>query len=344
MATADQPQKPTDRPSPEALLQMTTGHWISQAIYAAAKLGIADLVKDGPKLCEELAQATEVHPHRLYRLLRALASVGVFREEEDGRFGLTPLAEYLQTGVPGSLRALVIMRSELQYQAWGEVLHSLKTGETAFNRVFGQELFPYLTQHPRAAAVFEEAMTTYTTQVAATVVAAYDFSQFGTLVDVGGGYGTLLTAILQAHPAPRGVLFDLPHVVQAAQQRLAAAGLTERCAIQAGDFFEAVPSGGDAYLVKWIIHDWDDERSIVLLKNCHRAMTRHSKLLVVEAVIPPGNTSFFHKWMDLTMLVMLGGRERTEAEYHALFEAAGFKLTQITPTTSEMSVLEGVRA
>jgi hypothetical protein len=323
---------------------MTTGHWISQAIYAAAKLGIADLVKEGPKLCEELAQATGVYSQRLYRLLRALASVGVFREGEDGRFGLTPLAEYLQTDVPGSLRALVIMRSELQYRAWGEVLQSLKTGETAFNLVFGQELFPYLTQHPTAATVFEEAMTNYTRRIAAAVVAGYDFSQFGTLVDVGGGYGTLLTAILQAHPALRGVLFDLPHVTEDAQKRIAVAGLTERCAIQAGDFFEAVPQGGDAYLVKWIIHDWDDEHSIALLKNCHRAMTGHSKLLVVEAVIPPGNTPFFHKWMDLTMLVITGGRERTEAEYRALLESAGFKLTQIIPTASEMSVIEGVRA
>jgi hypothetical protein len=302
------------------------------------------LVKDGPKPCEELAQATGTHPQTLYRLLRALASVDVFHEGKDGRFGLTPLAEYLQSGVLGSLRAFAIMQSELQYRAYGEVLHSVKTGETAFNLVCGQEVFPYLTQHPTAAAVFDEAMTGYTTQVAATVAAAYDFSQFGTLVDVGGGYGTLLTAILQAHPVPRGVLFDLPHVVEAARQRLGAAGLTERCAIQAGDFFEAVPPGGDAYLLKWIVHDWDDERSIILLKNCHRAMTMHSKLLVVEAVIPPGNTPFFHKWMDLTMLVMAGGRERTEAEYRTLFEAAGFKLTQIIPTSSEMSVIEGVRA
>src|SRR4030095_3664859 len=159
MATADQLlQKPTDRSSPEALLQMTTGHWISQAIYAAAKLGIADLVKEGPKLCEELAQATEVHPHRLFRLLRALASVGVFREEENGRFGLTPLAAYLQTGVPGSLRAYALLQ-EYQYRTWGEILHSLQTEETAFKRIFGQELFPYLTEHPAAAAVFNEAMT-----------------------------------------------------------------------------------------------------------------------------------------------------------------------------------------
>jgi hypothetical protein len=323
---------------------MITGFWISQAIYAAAKLGIADLVKEGPKPCEELAQATGTQPQTLYRLLRALASIGVFHESEEGCFGLTPSAAYLQTGVPGSLRAFAIMHSELLYRPHGEVLYSMQTGETAFNHVCGQELFPYLTQHPAAATIFDEAMTSYTTQVAGAVVAAYDFSQFGTLVDVGGGQGTLLTAVLQASPALRGVLFDLPHVAEDAKRRLAAAGLAERCTISGGDFFAAVPSGGDAYLLKWIIHDWDDERSVTLLKHCHQAMTAHGKLVVVEAVIPPGNTPSFHKWMDLNMLVVTGGRERTAAEYHALFEAAGFKLTQIIPTSSEMSVIEGVRA
>jgi O-methyltransferase domain len=224
------------------------------------------------------------------------------------------------------------------------VLHSLKTEETAFDSVFGKPLFPYLTEHPVAAAVFDEAMTNLTRQVTAAVVAAYDFSHFGTLVDVGGGAGTLLTGILRANPALRGVLFDLPHVAEDAQKRIAAAGLAERCAIQAGDFFPAVPQGGDAYLLRWIIHDWDDERAVTILKQCRRAMTARSKLLVVEAVIPLGNTPFFHKWIDLTMLVMLGGRERTAAEYRALFEAAGFKLTQIIPTASEMSVIEGIQA
>jgi hypothetical protein len=343
MSSPDQPQKPTDRPSPEVLLQMITGFWTSQAILAAAKLGIADLVKDGPRSCEELAQSTGVRPQALYRLLRALASIGVFREGEEGRFGLTPLAGYLQTGVPGSLRAFALLQ-EYQYRPWEAVLHSLQTEETAFDYVFGQPLFPYLTAHPVAAAVFDEAMTNITMQVTAAVVAAYDFAQFGTLVDVGGGSGALLTGILTAHPTLRGVLFDVPHVAEDARPRIAAAGLVERCVIQAGDFFQAVPPGGDAYLLKWILHDWDDERAVTILTHCHRVMTARSKLLVIEAVLPPGNTPFFHKWMDLTMLVITGGRERTEAEYRVLFEAAGFQLTQITPTASEMSVIEGVRA
>ncbi len=221
MSIADQPEKPTDLPSPEVLLQMITGFWTSQAILAVAKLGIADLLKDGPKPYEELAQSTGVRPQALYRLLRALASVGVFREGEEGRFGLTPLAGYLQTGVPGSLRAFALLQ-EYQYRPWEEVLHSLQTEETAFKCVFGQELFPYLTAHPTAAAVFDEAMTNMTMQVAAAVVAAYDFAPFGTLVDVGGGSGALLTGILTAHPALRGVLFDVPHVAEDAQQRMSA--------------------------------------------------------------------------------------------------------------------------
>ena len=343
MSIPEHPQPPKDLASPEVLLQMITGFWTSQAIYAAAKLGIADLLKDEPKPCEDLAQATGVRPKALYRLLRALASVGVFHEEEDGRFGLTPLASYLQTGVPGSLRAFTLLQ-EYQYRPWGEVLHSLQTEETAFKMVFGQELFPYLTEHPAAAAVFNEAMTNMTMQVAAAVVAAYDFTQFGTLVDVGGGSGSLLMTILRANPALRGILFDVPHVVEEAQKKIAGAGLAERCRVEAGDFFQAVPPAGDAYLLKWIIHDWDDAQSVTILRNCHRAMAKNGKLLLVEAVIPRGNASSFPKFMDLTMLVVVGGHERTEAEYRALFEAAGFELTQIIPTSSEMSVIEGVRA
>jgi precorrin-6B methylase 2 len=187
-------------------------------------------------------------------------------------------------------------------------------------------------------------MTNMTMQVAAAVVAAYDFTQFGTLVDVGGGSGSLLMAILRANPALRGILFDVPHVVEEAQRRITAAGLAERCRVEAGDFFQVVPPAGDAYLLKWIIHDWDDEQSVRVLKNCHRAMAKSGKLLLVEAVIPRGNVSAFPKFMDLTMLVIAGGHERTEAEYHALLAAAGFRLTSITPTQSEMSVIEAVPA
>ncbi len=344
MSTQTENKNSTDVPPSVALLQMVTGYWVSQTIYVAAKLRIADLLKDGPKSCDELAKATETHARSLYRLLRALASMGVFVEVADHRFGLTPLAEYLQTEVPGSMRALAIMHGEEHYLAWGSVLHSVKTSETAFDHVFGMGFFQYLTQNPEVAAIFDDAMTGYTAQVSTAVVAAYDFSQFGTIVDVGGGYGTLITAILKANPTMKGVLFDLPHVAEDAKKRIEVAGLTGRCEVVAGDFFASVPSSGDAYLLKWIIHDWDEERAVAILNNCYRAMTENSKLLLVEAVIPHGNTPFFHKFMDLTMLVIAGGRERTEAEYRALLEAAGFRLTQIIPTPSEMSVIEAVRA
>jgi SAM-dependent methyltransferase len=336
----------TSVPPPVALLQMVTGYWVSQVIYVAAKLGIADLLKDGPKSSDELAQATGTHARSLYRLLRALASVGVFAEAEDGRFGLTPLGECLQTGSPGSVRAITINHGERLYRAWGDLLHSVRTGEIAFNHIFGMDLWQYAAQNPEAAALVTEAMAEFTTQVSTAVVTAYDFSRFSKIVDVGGGNGTLLLSILQANPQMSGVLFDLPYVVEDARKHIDAAGLTGRCAFVAGDFFEFVSSGGDAYILKNIIHDWDDERALKILQNCHRAMTENGKLLLVEGVIPPGNEPSFGKLVDLNMLVMAGGCERTEDEYRALFAAAGFTLTNLIPIQSPFgfSVIEGVRA
>jgi SAM-dependent methyltransferase len=226
-------------------------------------------------------------------------------------------------------------------------LHSVQTGETAFDHLFGMELFPYLAQHPEEAAVFNAAMTAFSTQVATAVVAAYDFSPFGTIVDVGGGQGALLRAILQATPTARGVLFDLPQVVTGAKEPTEAMGLTERCTMVGGDCFASVPSGGDAYILSAVIHDWDDERSIAILHNCHRAMRPQGKLLLVEAVVPAridrSVLSQFSVRGDVNMLVHTGGRNRTEAEYRALFEAAGFQLTRIIPTQGAVKILEGIR-
>jgi SAM-dependent methyltransferase len=333
-------------PPPGALLQMVTGYWVSQAIYVAAKLGIADLLKDGPKSYDELAKATGTHKRSLYRLLRALASVGVFAEAEDGRFGLTPLGECLQTGIPGSVRALTINHGERLYRAWGELLHSVRTGEIAFNHIFGMDVWQYAAQSPESAAIFSEAMAELTTQVSTAVVTAYDFSRFSKIVDIGGGNGTLIISILQANPKMSGVLFDLPYVVENARKHLDATDLIGRCEVVAEDFFASVPGGGDAYILKNIIHDWDDERALKILQNCHRAMAENGKLLLVEGVIPPGNEPSFGKLVDLNMLVMAGGCERTEAEYRTLFAAAGFKLTNVVPLPSpfSFSVIEGVRA
>jgi O-methyltransferase domain/Dimerisation domain len=336
---------PTDAgavPPPVALLQMMTGYWVSQALYVAAKLGVADLLAEGPKPVEELAAATQTDAPSLRRVLRALASVGVFTESRPGTFALTPLAALLRTGTPDSMRALAIMYAEEQYRAWGDILHSVQTGKTAFEKQFGTSYFAYLAQHPEADHVFNEAMTGYTTQLVGAVVDAYDFSPFKTVVDVGGSYGTLLAAILRSHPAARGILFDQPHVVAAAGGQLVAAGVVERCTTVGGDFFVEVPAGGDAYVLAQILHDWDDERSVAILQQCRRAMPAHGKLLVVELVLPRGEEPFFGKWLDLHMLVMLGARERTATEYDALFRAAGFALTRVVPTAAGASIVEAV--
>jgi hypothetical protein len=324
------------------LLQMMTGYWISQALYVAAKLGIADLLADGPVDCEDLAAATNTHAPSLQRVLRALASAGVFTEVSPGSFALTPLAELLRTETPGSMSALAIMYAEEQYRAWGELLHSVRTGEMAFDHQFGMGYFEYLAQHPEADRVFNEAMTGWTQQLVGAVVDTYDFSPFHTVVDVGGGYGALLATILRNNPGTRGILFEQPHVIASAEEELVAAGVADRCTFVGGDFFVEVPAGGDAYVLSQILHDWDDERCVAILGQCRRAMPDHGKLLVVELVLPPGDDPFLGKWLDLHMLVLLGGRERTATEYDALFRAAGFKLARVVPTSPGPSVVEAI--
>jgi SAM-dependent methyltransferase len=328
--------------APATLLRMMTGYWVSQAIYVAAKLGLADRLADGPASVEALAEATESHAPSLYRVLRALASVGVFTETSPRHFALTPLAAPLRTGTPDSLRALAIIYNEDCYRAWGALLHSVRTGQPAFDDVFGMPPFPYYAQHPEADRILNEGLVDYTNRVAGAVVAAYDFSPFGTIVDVGGGYGTLLAAILQRNPATRGILFDQPHVIAGAEGLLTEAGVADRCTRVAGDFFRAVPAGGDAYLLSQILHDWDDERSVAILRECRRAMPERGKLLVVEIALPSGEQPSFGKWLDLHMLAMTGGRERTAAEYDALFRSAGLALARVIPTPAGPSVIEAV--
>jgi hypothetical protein len=333
-----------DLPAPVALLRMMIGYWISKALNVAAELGLADLLRNDPRSSDELADACGADPAALYRLLRALASVGVFTEVEGRRFALTPLAELLRSDVPGSMRALARMYGSEQYRAWNGLLESVRTGEPAFERTFGASYFDYLAQNPESGAVFNEAMTGWTTQVADAAVAAYDFAGLDTIVDVGGGHGLLLATILRAHPKVRGVLFDLPHVVAGAQPLLEAAGVADRCTVVSGDFFVSVPEGGDAYLLAQILHDWDDERCRTILQNCSRAMLPDGRLLVVEQVLPPANEPSLGKWIDLHMLVLLTGRERTEAEYRALLEAVGFDLTRVIPTQSGAGIVEAICA
>lgn len=336
---------PTDAgavPPSATLIQMMTGYWVSQAIYVAAKLGVADLLAEGALSFEELATKTKTDASSLRRVLRALASIGIFTEPSSGMFALTPLASLLRTGTPDSMRALAIMYAEEQYRAWGDVLHSVRTGETAFEHQFGTSYFGYLAQHPESDRVFNEAMTGWTMQLVGAVVDTYDFSQFQTVVDVGGSYGTLLAAILQSNPTMRGILFDQPHVAAAAQGQLEIAGVAERCTTAGGDFFTELPSGGDAYILAQILHDWDDERSVAILQQCRRAISEHGKLLVIELVLPSGEEPFLGKWLDLHMLVLLGARERTATEYEALFQKAGFALAGVIPIATGQSIVEAV--
>lgn len=333
---------PNDMTPSRKLLEMISGNWVSQSVYAAAKLGIPDLLKDGSQNIDDLTQATGADAQSLYRLMRALASVGVFTEVEDKCFQVTPVGECLQTENSNSLRALTILWGEEQFQAWADIVYSVKTGKCAYEHQNGVSFFDYLEQNRKAARTFDEAMTIYSQQTHISVADAYDFSMFNKIVDVGGGHGTLISSILKAYPNQRGVLFDSPHAIEGAKH-IQAAGLSERCELVAGDFFKSVPSGGDVYILSSIIHDWDDDSSVAILKNCHDAMVENGLLLLVEMVILPGNQPFFGKLLDLHMLVMHGGHDRTEAEYRTLLTQAGFKMTKIITTKSLRSVIEAVR-
>ena len=333
----------SSNPQPPPLFQMATGYWISQAIYVAAKLGIADCFQNGPKSCLEIADLTESDEPALSRLMRALSSVGIFEANRDGRFELAPMGTALQTGIPGSLRYMVITLGELHYQAWGNLLCSVKTSATAFDDLFGNQLFQHLKQNQDDADSFHKAMTDFSGLVSYAVLLAYDFSKIHTLVDVGGGRGQLLRTVLQANPQMTGIVFDEESVIEGAKEHLKGDASAGRCSLVAGDFFESVPAGADAYVLCGVLHDWDDEHSIAILRNCHRAMLDGGRLLVVESVVPPGNEACFSKFLDLNMMVMSGGRERSSEQFRDLFAAAGFELTTIVPTVAPLSVLEGTR-
>jgi hypothetical protein len=322
---------------------MITGYWISQAIYAAAKFNIADHLKDGSKSVDELAEATSTNVDALYRLLRALASKGIFAEGEPRQFSLTPLAEPLQSDVPGSKRALALMSGDEQFRAWAEIEYSIQTGKIAFEKVYGKPIFEYLGENPDKARIFDAAMVGIHGRESDVILSAYDFSDVGVLADIGGGNGSQISRILEKHNGLKGILFDLPHVIERAKNQIESEGLSNRCELVGGNFFAAVPEGADVYMMRHIIHDWDDEKSVTILRNCHRAMPSSAKLLIVESVIPPGNEPFGGKFLDLVMLLIPGGKERTEDEYRTLLGRAGFELTQVIPTNSEVSIVEAIK-
>ena len=330
-------------PPDEALMRMLFAPLGAQALHVAAKLGIADLLIDGPKNIIDLAQKTSSDESSLYRVLRALTSFGVFAEKPNRVFELTPSAELLRSDVNGSLRDIAtFMGADWHWEVWGQMLYSVQTGKPAWGKVHGKEVFPYFSENKQAARIFDEAMSSNTSLAIEALLKAYDFSQFGILVEVAGGHGRLLAAVLAATPALKGILFDQPYVVDGAVEHLKDLEIVSRIELQSGDFFVSVPRGGDAYLMKHIIHDWDDERALAILKNVKRAMNSGSKLLLVELVISSENTPDVGKFVDLEMLVSPGGKERTAAEYDELFAQAGFKLTRIIPTESPYSVIEGV--
>ncbi len=321
---------------------LMTGFWVSQCVYVAAKLSLADLIhRGGPQTAAQLATATHTNADALYRLLRGLASVGVFREDAAGRFALTPTAEPLRSDIEGSQRSLAIMMGEEHFQSWGELLYCIETGRSGFDKLYGEPIFSWLSKHPESAKIFDEAMVGVHGRETGAMLDAYDFSPFQVVADVGGGNGSVLRALLARHGKIRGMLCDLPNVVERAQP-LIAAGLADRLQAIPTDFFKQVPPGADAYMMRHIIHDWNDEQSHQILVNTRKAMKPNGRLLLIESVILPGNEPDFGKLLDLNMLVIPGGKERTEPQYRALYEAAGFRLQRIVPTAAGVSVIEGV--
>jgi hypothetical protein len=323
--------------------QMSMSYATAQAISVAAQLGVADCLADGAKGCDVLAQALDAHESSLRRLMRLLASIGVFAEDDQGRFGLTALGACLRSDVPDSVRSRVIMFAQpWVWRPFMELFQTVKTGESAFRLAHGMSYFDYLREHPEANRIFHEGLKERTGEQAPRIAQAYDFTGMQTVVDIGGGTGVLLAAILKAYPTLHGVLYDLPHVIDSARPVLEAAGVANRCDTVSGDFFVSVPEG-DAYVLSRILHDWGDAPSRTILRHCRKAMSPGGKLLIVEAIIKPSNVPDFGKLSDLYMLVLMdNGFEREADEFRALLGSAGFSLVKIWPVDGVISVIEAV--
>ena len=321
------------------MLELLARGLLTQAVVVAARLGIADLVADGPRSAAELAEETGTRPDALARLLRALVALGVLARADDGRLSATPLSRALEDG-PGSIRALAAFVGAVTWRPWGALGHSVASGEPAFRHEYGEGLFEHLGHQPEAARIFQAWMTEQSRLQADALLGVIDLTGVERLVDVGGGRGTLLAALLEANPGLRGALYDLPEVASTAEA-LAAPGIADRAEAVGGDFFESVPGGADRYILKLVIHDWDDERAIRILDSVRRAIPSRGRLLLVEHLLPEGDGYDHAVWLDLNMLVMTdGGRERTVAEYRDLLARAGFRLTRVLPTSGPMSVIE----
>jgi hypothetical protein len=325
------------------VFQLATGYIVSTALQAAVQLRLADLLGNGARSTAELAGDCGVNEDALYRVLRALASVGVFEEVAPRRFGLNPAAAMLRSDAPGSLYDMVRwISSPFHLRVYSEAMHSVKTGETAAKKAVGIEVFDYFAKDEELSRVFNNAMTSFSGMVVPAALDAYDFSGIRVLVDVAGGHGGVLTGVLERHPAMRGILCDLDHVIAGARKRVAAIGMPGRVECVTTDIFASVPEGGDAYLMKHIIHDWDDARAGLILRNIRKVLPQNGRVILLECVLAPGNAPDFGKILDLEMLLLPGGRERTADEFRALFAANGYELTKIVPTKSPLSVIEAV--
>ena len=333
-------QTPADR-----MFQFIENFWAGRTVYIAAKIGLADHFAGGPKSAEQLAAATKTHPDSLYRLLRALGAIEVVRETTPGKFELTEFGKALRDDAPGSLRASAIVElGDDHYAAWENLLHSVKTGETAFDAKFKMPIWKFYETHPENQKNFDRCMVELTKAIHEAILEAYDFSPFQQLTDIGGGHGALVAAVLGKYPKLRGTVFDQPHVADGAKKAFADAKLSDRTTTVGGDFFESVPGGADLYAMKFIIHDWDDARCIKILQNIRKGIAANGKLLIFDTVVPEGNTPHFSKFFDLNMLVMTGGRERTEKEFAALLRKGGLHLDRVVSMKSALSIVEAVPA
>ena len=345
MSTTSTATAPQQLPPDAQLLSIVSSAWTSAAIYVAAKLGIADLLKDGPRSVEFLSVATSTHETSLYRVLRAVASAGVFTENDGKTFANTPMSETLRADHPQSVRDLTIWMNEPEHwKVYGDLMHSVKTGVPAWNKTHGEPVFPYLFKtNPELGTIFNNAMTSYTHQTTTPLLEAYDFSSAQIVADIGGGLGHLLGAVLAANTGITGVLFDLPEVLQGAPAMLKKFGVDERVEIVRGDFTQDIPVVADIYMLKHIIHDWYDDKNQVILGNIRNNMPDSAKVLIIETIIPEGNDPHFSKIIDLEMLVAPGGMERTAREFESLLQKSGLRLKRIIPTNGMMSIIEAVK-
>jgi hypothetical protein len=327
------------------LMQMAMGYTVPCLLRAAAELRVADHLATGPKTAGEISGMTGTHGPALYRLLRTLACIGVFNQDESDRFSLTPLAEPLRSDIPGSLRTSILsITGDLFTVPWSNLAYSVQTGRSAFDKHFGVPFFDHLNSNPEEAAMFSDLLIGINSADAPAIAAAYTFSQCSHIADIGGGTGHILATILESHPGPRGTVFDLRLNETGAAEIIKSRGLSNRMTFVAGSFFESVPSGCDLYILSHIIHDWSEAQGLSILENCRRAMSPESRLLIVEMVLPEGNTFHPGKMLDMTMLATTPGQERTEHEYRALLEKAGFKVIRVIPTNSSVSIVEAILA